>query len=616
MIAVEKSSHKVKARGVFAILFVTLLIQGAIPSAVAVASSPIFHSVTFVENDSSSDPVYSSQSANVQTALTSFANLNPSFANSGFSFAHWNTSPDGSGTSYADGSTYSFTAAEVLYATWTRIDHSVTFVENDSSTDPVYAIQSANVPSALSLIASLNPKFSDSGFSFVDWNTESNGGGLAYGDGSTYSFSGPIVLYAIWSPISTTTLSFESISGTGSLGSITNQVGGFTNLPSGSGLSNPGYTFAGWNTAADGSGTGYTAGATYVFSGNQTLYAQWSPDTYAVTYSYDGGVAIVDSSNFVVGTAALILPAPTFNGNTFDGWFSAEVGGTLVGVGGTSFVPKSSIQLFAQWTSIANDVLTFNANGGAGSIASYSGDDGSTAILPAIDGITYLGFSFSGWNTQADGSGTQYSEGVRLTLVSSQTFYAQWTAGPSDTVTFNANGGSGSIEPINGTPGSTITLPDQNGLIRAGFELTNWNTSAKGSGTSYPVGQGFKLAGSITLFAQWSGHRLATLFGAIGTFKNGSSSLSAALKSQINRVALTIRSRKYLKVDLFGYTATTGLNSLNLSLSRNRAINVGTYLRNRLRALKVHGVSISSSGQGSIAGQSSNAYSRVEVFGV
>jgi uncharacterized repeat protein (TIGR02543 family) len=496
------------------------------------------------------------------------------------------------------------------------IDHSVTFVENDSSTDPVYAIQSANVPSALSLIASLNPKFSDSGFSFVDWNTESNGGGLAYGDGSTYSFSGPIVLYAIWSPISTTTLNFESISGTGSIGSITNQVGGSTTLPSGFGISNPGYTFACWNSAADGSGTEYAAGATYVFSGNQTLYAQWSPDTYAVTYSYDGGVAIVDSSNFVVGTAALILPAPTFKGNTFDGWFSAEVGGTLVGVGGSSFVPNSSIQLFAQWTSIANDVLTFNANGGAGSIASYSGEDGATAILPVIDGITYLGYSFSGWNTQADGSGTQYAEGASLTLVSSQTFYAQWTAGPSDTVTFDANGGSGSIEPINGTPGSTITLPDQNGLIHAGFELTNWNTSAKGSGTSYPVGQAFKLAGSITLFAQWSGHRLATLFGAIGTFKNGSSSLSAALKSQINRVALTIRSRKYLKVDLFGYTATTGLNSLNLSLSRNRAINVGTYLRNRLRALKVHGVSISSSGQGSIAGQSSNAYSRVEVFGV
>jgi len=616
MTNVEKSSHKVKVRGIFALLFVTLLMQGTLPSSVAVASTPIFHVVTFVENDSPSDPVYSLQSANVQTALISFANLIPSFANSGFSFVHWNTSPDGSGTSYADNSSYGFTASETLYAIWTRINHPVTFVENDSSTDPVFATQVANSPSALILIANLNPTFSDSGFSFVEWNTESNGGGVSYGDGSTFSFSGPIVLYAIWSPMPTTTLIFESIGGTGSIGSITDPTGGSTTLPSGSGISNPGFTFTGWNTATDGSGTEYAAGAPFTFSGNQTLYAQWSPDTYSVTYSYGGGVAIVGSSSFVVGTAALILPTPTFNSNTFDGWFSAEVGGTLVGVGGSSYVPVNSIELFAQWTSTAIDVLTFDANGGEGSITSYSGEDGTAAILPTIDGITYPGFAFSGWNTQAEGGGTQYPEGVSLTMVGSETLYAQWTAGPSDTVTFDANGGSGSINPINGTPGSTITLPDQNGLIHAGFELTNWNTSAKGSGTSYPVGKRFKLAGSIILYAQWSGHRLATLFGAIGTFKSGTSSLSVALKSQINRVALTIRSRKYLKIDLFGYTSTTGLKTLNISLSRNRAINVGTYLRNRLRALKVRGVSISSSGQGSIAGQSSRAYSRVEVFGV
>jgi uncharacterized repeat protein (TIGR02543 family) len=572
--------------------------------------------VTFVENDSPTDPVYSSQSANVETALTSFANLDPSFVNSGFAFVNWNTSPDGSGTSYADGSTYSFTASENLYATWTRINHSVTFVENDSPSDLVYSSQTANVPGALVLFASLDPQFSDSGYSFVEWNTESNGGGTAFGDGSTFSFSGSIILYAIWSSIPTATLSFESIGGTGSIGSITNQVGESIALPSGSGLSDPGFTFTGWNTITDGSGTEYAVGATYVLSGNQTLFAQWSPDTYVVTYSYGGGVAMVGSSTFVVGTVALILPTPTFNGNTFDGWFSAEVGGTLVGVGGASFVPIESIQLFAQWTSLAIDVLTFNANGGAGSILSVSGEDGTTTILPTIDGITYPGFAFSGWNTQADGGGTQYEQGVSLTLVSSQTFYAQWTEGSSDTVSFDANGGSGSISPINGTPGSTITLPNQNGFIREGFELTNWNTSAKGSGTSYSVGQGFKLSGSITLFAQWSGHRISTLFGAIGTFKTDSSALSANLKSQINRVALTIRSRKYLKIDLFGYSATTGLRSLNISLSRSRAINVGTYLRNRLRVLKVRGVSISSSGQGSIAGQSSKAYSRVEVFGV
>ena len=279
-------------------------------------------------------------------------------------------------------------------------------------------------------------------------------------------------------------------------------------------------------------------------------------------------------------------------------------------------MPNGSIQLFAQWTPNAIEILTFNSNGGTGSITSVSADYGTTVVLPTIDGISYPGFAFNGWNTKADGSGTHYTQGVGLSLDSSETLYAQWTAGLDDIVSFNANGGSGSINPISGTPGSTIRLPDQNGLIHEGFKLTSWNTSANGAGTSFQVGQSFNIAGSISLYAQWSGERSATLFGAIGTFRNDSSSLSPNLKSQIDRVALTIKSRKYLKIDLFGYSATTGLKSLNISLSRSRAIKVGTYLRSRLRALKVRGVRISSSGQGSIAGQSSKTYSRVEVFGV
>ena len=616
MTLIPTSDFNVNIRRLVAALFVTFFIQGAIPVSGAVASTPQFHTVTFVENDSPSDPVYASQTASVQTALTSFANLSPSFTNNGSTFVNWNLSPDGSGTSIPNGSIYSFATSEVLYATWVGNFHSVSFAENDSSSDLAFATQTENAPTALTLFANLSPALSNPGFSFVDWNSESNGEGVTYGDAAIYSFSGPETLYAIWSPIPMATLNFEANSGRGSIASLSNQAGESTTLPSGAGISKPGYTFIGWNTAADGSGTEYQAGDTYVLVGNQTLYAQWSPDTYTVTYSYDGGVATVASANYVVGTSALILPTPTFAGKTFNGWFDSDIGGSLIGVGGGTYVPSSSIQIFAQWNSIAIDVLTFDVNGGVGSISPYSGLDGSLTTLPTINGVSMLGFAFSGWNTQANGSGTQYAEGENLTLTSSQTLYAQWTAGPSDTLTFDANGGSGSINPINGTPGSTITLPDQNGLIHPGFSLTHWNTSASGLGISYSVGQGFKLAGSIVLYAQWSGQKPSTLFGAIGTFKRGSSSLSAALKSQINRLALTIKSRKYLKVDLFGYTGATGLRSLDVSLSRARARNAAAYLRNRLNVLRVHGVTISSAGEGAITGQLSNAYSRVEVFGV
>jgi hypothetical protein len=223
---------------------------------------------------------------------------------------------------------------------------------------------------------------------------------------------------------------------------------------------------------------------------------------------------------------------------------------------------------------------------------------------------------FADWNTAVDGSGTSFSDGAQYSFKSDLVLYAQWTQTTADTFSFNANGGSGSITSISDLSGSTLTLPGQSGLIRTGYVLVDWNTSANGSGTKYLVGEVVIVSKSIELYAQWSGHKLSTLFGAIGTFKAGSSLLSEALKSQILRVALTIRSRKYVTVDLFGYTGTTGLQSLNVSLSRARARNVANYLRARLAELKVRGVTVTSTGEGAIAGQSSNSYSRVEVFGV
>jgi uncharacterized repeat protein (TIGR02543 family) len=612
----SKTQWNIGVRGFIVLLFTSFIFLSLIPVSTADASTAPFKTVTFVENDSPTDPVYSTQTANGPTSLTTFANLSPSFVNNGFNLVDWNTSADGTGTSYANGSIYSFASAEVLYAIWIANFHTVSFAENDSPSDSIYAIQTRNSPTALTSFSSLSPALTNPGFKFVDWNTESNGGGTAFSDGSIYDFSGPMILYAIWAVIPTTTLNFESNSGSGTVSSMTNQTGTSTTLPSSSGISNPGYTFVGWNTAPDGSGTEYAAGGTYVFTVNETLYAQWTPDTYTVTYSYDGGVASQTSANYVVGTTALILPTPTFAGNTFDGWFSAETGGTLIGSGGASYSPTGSIQVYAQWTPIALAILTFDANGGIGSIAPTSIDVGASTILPSNPGMTKTGYTFNGWNTRADGSGTQYAGGSNLVLISNLTLFAQWITVSIVTVTFNANGGSGSIEPINGTLGSTITLPDQSGMIRAGYQLIHWNTSATGSGTSYTIGGVYKVSGSTILYAQWSGHKVAALFGAIGIFKGKSSMLSAALKSQINRVAHTIKSRNYHKVSLFGYTSATGLRSFNVALSRSRAVNVAIFLRHQLRLMKVKGVTISTAGEGAIAGQSSNAYSRVEVFGV
>jgi uncharacterized repeat protein (TIGR02543 family) len=86
---------------------------------------------------------------------------------------------------------------------------------------------------------------------------------------------------------------------------------------------------------------------------------------------------------------------------------------------------------------IATDMLTFNSEGG-NAVASLSGLDGTTVTLPSAP--SYPGYTFAGWNTEANGSGTNYSAGATYTLSGSVTLYAQWTANPTTSVLIPSKG--------------------------------------------------------------------------------------------------------------------------------------------------------------------------------
>ena len=112
---------------------------------------------------------------------------------------------------------------------------------------------------------------SRSGYLFAGWNTQSNGTGTGYAPGSSCDpLTDMIRLYAQWIP--TRTLTFiDPISTTSTTqtetGTATLNLNTFTR---------EGFTFAGWNTAADGTGTPYSDQASYSFSSHLTLYAQWT----------------------------------------------------------------------------------------------------------------------------------------------------------------------------------------------------------------------------------------------------------------------------------------------------------------------------------------------------
>jgi len=69
--------------------------------------------------------------------------------------------------------------------------------------------------------------------------------------------------------------------------------------------------------------------------------------------------------------------------------------------------------------------VTFDANGGTGTMSAQSFNDGETKNLTA-NAFTKDGYDFMGWNTRPDGSGTGYADGASYTANGSVTLYAQW----------------------------------------------------------------------------------------------------------------------------------------------------------------------------------------------
>lgn len=200
-----------------------------------------------------------------------------------------------------------------------------------------------------------------------------------------------------------------------------------TNLTSNA-FTRTGYTFTGWNTASNGSGTSYTDGQSYDFSADMTLYAQWTANNNTLTFDANGGAGAM-ASQTVATDASITLPGNTFTraGYTFAGW-STTAGGAVAFANGASYtMGTSNATLFAVWNANTYTV-TFNGNGSdGGSMANQNYVTGTTANLTA-NAFTQTGYTFSGWNTSADGLGTSYANSALYTMgTANVTLFAQWT---------------------------------------------------------------------------------------------------------------------------------------------------------------------------------------------
>ncbi len=163
-------------------------------------------------------------------------------------------------------------------------------------------------------------------------------------------------------------------------------------------------------------------------------------------------------------------------------------------------------QVSAVPTVPASVTVTYNANGATSGTApsdtnTYSAG-ASVTVMNNTGSLSYSGYSFAGWNTAANGSGSTYTPGQQFIISASTTLYAVWTTSPVYTISFNANGGSGSMSSINLTQGSSTYLP-ANTFTYSGFTFAGWATSSTGS-VIYNDQQGLTPTSNLTLYAIWS----------------------------------------------------------------------------------------------------------------
>ena len=145
--------------------------------------------------------------------------------------------------------------------------------------------------------------------------------------------------------------------------------------------------------------------------------------------------------------------------------------------------------------------ITFNANGGTGTMANETESYNTSATL-TLNAFTYTSYTFNDWNSEANGDGTAFTNGEFVKFSGSATLYAQWTVGsPASTVVFNANGGTGTMANETDNVATALTL---NAFTRSSYTFNDWSTNAIGSGTNYANGATYAFTTSITLYAQWT----------------------------------------------------------------------------------------------------------------
>ena len=341
-----------------------------------------------------------------------------------------------------------------------------------------------------------------------------------------------------------------------------------------------GYTLEGFYTGKNGTGTKIfevdNEGeinpirlTDYHYTPNSNLYAYYKPITYSILYNLDGGTKGSSAPTSGTFDTALTISNPTKTGYTFAGWTASNLDTSTAYYGSTRWSSSSTKVTATSFKNLrsTSGTVTLTANWTANTyIVKYDGNEntgGSTANQTFTynlsqnlrsNGFTRIGYTFAGWNTQPNGSGTSYSAGQSVkNLVTNPnssgssyiTLYAQWKAinytyklvknnGESDS-TGTANFDS-VIGPISNPAktGYTFTGWTASGLdtstSKYGTTTTAWNGSTKVSATYFKNLR--STSGTVTLTANWTANSYSISYNLNGG-TNGSSAPTSGIFDNI-----------------------------------------------------------------------------------
>ena len=522
-------------------------------SSPAVASGqavpPATYIIKYDGNGADGGTAPTSQSKTQYTDIT-LATNSGGLTRIGYRFTGWNTTPDGAGTTYSAGAAYRADEGVTLYAQWEAVDavvltpesgavnhgSTVTLTPPKSDATIYYQIggadETAGAPGQPVTVTLYNASHSPSSATGVAAGIPEGGSvtltaHAVYADGTKSEVTtGDYRLnqYAV---------GYEGNGNGDAVGNVpapqTFYSGGAVAI--GGGANRPeriGYRFTGWNTAPDGNGTTYPAGATYSADESVTLYAQWEA-VDAVTFSRDGAVNSGDTVQLTPPKAEVTIYYSTDGGQNWQqGQLNQSVTinlyneksmpqpqtGVDVGIPEGDSVTITAYAKYADGTKSEETTRTYSLNRYAVRYVgngNTSGDapaeqpfySGGSVTVQGKDNLTKTGYTFTGW--QGD-DGQPYSQDDVYSDDEDLTLTAQWDPN-TYTVTFENDGGSGGSGSVTATYDQS--LPSVQVPTKTDYTFGGYFAGRDGTGKQYYDHKGRGLVpwtetSGIILYAKFS----------------------------------------------------------------------------------------------------------------